>query len=355
MYINYDSNKRSNYLLNFDVLDQFKEPVGNNRGKSQGQINVHVLSVNNRPPMFLNGNEEAFYSLDSAKTGTLIGTILATDTENLNPEQLIYILNTTNSSVLGESDKFELFVNKKSDFHWGAVELITKSKLDAKESPYTLVVTAYDGPINFGTTKSSQKHIKVYVINKGSFNVWVDKKTGEAVDYYTQKIDEELPADTLVITVQAVLQSINQEDLEDTEIVYEVEPYVAATNSTITINNPFYRINATTGEIFTTATRLDYEEVDPFKKQLMRDVKVKATSTDGLHKYSTRVSFEIIDQNDNVPIISLFTGFCVVENSISQLPVGAVKAEDLDSGKYNRQPFIIYLVDRVRALLINEK
>lgn len=265
--------------------------------------------------------------------GTVVGTILATDTENSNPEKLIYILNSTNSSVEGISSKFELIMNKKSDFHWGAVELVTKAKLDAKESPYTLVVTAYDGPVNFGTTKSSRKEIKVHVINKGSVSVWVDKETGEAVDYYTKTIDEELPTNTSVITVHAVLSTFNKEDLDETLIIYEIEPHVVRTNSSITINNPYYRINETSGEIFTTGARLDYEEIDSFKKQLMRDLKIKATSTDGLHKYSTRVSLEIVDINDNSPMFNQINGFCVVENSTSHETVGTIKAEDMDSGR----------------------
>lgn len=230
-------------------------------------------------------------------------------------------------------------MNKKSDFHWGAVELVTKAKLNAKESPYTLVVTAYDGPVNFGTTKSSRKEIKVHVINKGSVSVWVDKETGEAVDYYTKTVDEELPTNTSVITVHAVLSTFNQEDLDETLIIYEIEPHVVRTNSSITINNPYYRINETSGEIFTTGARLDYEEIDSFKKQLMRDLKIKATSTDGLHKYSTRVSLEIVDINDNSPMFNQVTGFCVVENSTSQETVGTIKAEDMDSGRLDESKY----------------
>jgi hypothetical protein len=92
-------------------------------------------------------------------------------------------LNNTNGT--GVSEEFELFHKNATNFHWGAVELVTKSKLDVQKSPYTLVVTAYDGPIHLSTTLSSQKEVKVYVFNKGSKSVWVDKNSGESVDYYS--------------------------------------------------------------------------------------------------------------------------------------------------------------------------
>lgn len=187
-YISYDATKKSNYLFDLIVVDTHKLPISPNRGFSRVQMNVHVLSVNNKPPMFLNGDEESFYVLDSAKNGTVVGTVLATDMENQNPEKLIYKLNSTNSSVIGVSGKFELVTNRQSNFHWGTVQLVTKGKLDTKESPYTLIVTAYDGPVNAGTTRSSQKKIKVHVMNKGSVSVWVDKNTGESIDYYMVNI-----------------------------------------------------------------------------------------------------------------------------------------------------------------------
>ena len=69
MWINYDSTKRSNYDFDLVVHDRFKEPVGANKGESKVALRVHVLSVNMRAPMFLNGDEETFYALDSAKNG----------------------------------------------------------------------------------------------------------------------------------------------------------------------------------------------------------------------------------------------------------------------------------------------
>ena len=158
-----------------------------------------------------------------------------------------------------------------------------------------------------------------------------------------ETINEELPADTHVITVHAVISAFNQKEIENTVITYEIEPHVALKDSPATIQNPYYRINSTSGEIFTTNVKLDFEEVDTFKMQLMRDLKVKASSADGLHRYLTHVSLEIVDQNDNSPKFEHQSGlnsgfyFCVVENTTNLVngehaSVGMVSAEDLDSG-----------------------
>jgi len=329
-------------------------------------MKVHVLAVNNKPPMFVNGDQETFYVFDSARNGTVVGTVLATDLEDANPEKLIYILNTTNSSTpAGVSDKFELVYSKNSAnaFHWGAVELITKAKLNARESPYTLLVTAYDGPIHLGSSRSSQKLLHVNVMNKGSVSIWVDRATGEAVDYYMKTVDEELPAGTHVVTVQAVAPAFNKQDVEGVEIVYAIETNLGQENSNNTdsnnqIQNPYYRINSTTGEVFTTETRLDYEEIDPFKKQLMRDLKIRAFSEDGLHLYVTHVSVAVRDVNDNSPRFDMIAQenlgfqFCVVENRTSLLSsgeyvaVGRVRAVDFDSGVNGE---VVYRLDEAAA------
>ncbi len=222
-YISYDATKQSYYLFDLVVTDNKFPPIGTNKGLSRAQIKVHILAVNNKPPMFLGGDEETFIVFDSARNGTVVGTIQATDLEDANPEKLIYVLNSTNSTnPNGISDKFEL-VNKASAFHWGSVELVTKAKLNGKESPYRLVVTAYDGPIHLESTRSSMKLLIVNVLNQGTVSTWSEKETGKPVGYYMKMVEEEQPAGTLVVTVNAVVPSFNKKDVEDVEILYEIE------------------------------------------------------------------------------------------------------------------------------------
>ncbi len=251
---------------------------------------------------------------------------MATDIENPNPERLIYQLNTTVQTTANDfiSDKFELIHKDSTNFHWGSVELVTKAKLDAKESPYLLSVTAYDGPPNLGTTLSSKKTIKVNVLNKGSMSVWVDKNTGESVDYYSVSVLEEQEPNTLVLSVQAVLFSLDSNEPDNTSLIYEIESNLKSEDKDdlVSDSNPYFRMEPATGKIFTTETRLDYEETSTFKKQQMRDIKIKAASLDGFHRYTTHVSIEILDRNDNVPKFDFYIEsksnsslFCIVENS----------------------------------------
>ena len=223
------------------------------------------------------------------------------------------------------SFEFEFMHKIAINFYSGSVELITKAKLDVKQSPYLLVVTAYDGPVHLGTTLFSKKTVRVHVLNKGSMSVWVDKSTGEAVDYYSARVDEEQSPNTAVLNVQAVWPSLTGEETDPVNIVYEIEANLVFDSNSTTprqIKNPYYKIDNVTGLVVTTEMRLDYEEADPFKKQLMRDIKIKAASLDGFHKYSTHVSIEVIDLNDNAPMFDAFIEakantslFCLVENT----------------------------------------
>jgi hypothetical protein len=71
------------------------------------------------------------------------------------------------------------------------VNLVTKEKLNVSESPYVISITAYDGPIGMRDTLKSRKILKVYVLNKGSLSVWVNKDNGQPVDYYSVSLNEE--------------------------------------------------------------------------------------------------------------------------------------------------------------------
>jgi hypothetical protein len=61
-----------------------------NTGSSHGQIKIRVIPVNSRPPMFVSGNEQTVFTIDSVRPGTAITTVLATDFENPNPDRIIY-------------------------------------------------------------------------------------------------------------------------------------------------------------------------------------------------------------------------------------------------------------------------
>jgi len=331
MFIDYDAVKLSSYLFDLLVVDEEKPPVYPNSGVSRAQMKVRVIPVNSKPPMFMNGNEQTFYTLDTARPGTVLGTILATDFENPNPDRLIYVIDD-----LPGNKKFELQFKASTNLYWGSVNLITKQKLDVSESPYIISVTAYDGPIGMRDTLKSRKIIKVYVLNKGSLSVWVNKDNGQPVDYYSVNIDEEQDAGSQVVRIQAIIPNLFKDSDKSNEIIYSIDTFNI---SNVPIQNPYFQIDNLTGLITTTMDKLDYEEKDPVKKQLMRNIKVRATSQDGFFTYQTYVSIGLQDVNDNAPrfdysVLSKLNEslFCVLENTTQLQQVGVLHATDADSG-----------------------
>lgn len=176
MIVDYDVMRKSVYLLDLVVRDDMPPPVYPNTGRARAQLRVRVLPVNNRPPQFVNGDEETFYVLDSIRPDTMIGTVLATDMENPNPDRIIYSIDSFLSSKT-IMEKFELKTSMNTtQSYWGAAGLFIKGKLEVSESPYLITVRAYDGPPDLKNTLSSPKLFKVVVLNKGNLSI---SKLGE--------------------------------------------------------------------------------------------------------------------------------------------------------------------------------
>jgi hypothetical protein len=164
-----------------------------------------------------------------------------------------------------------------------------------------LNVIAYDGPVELGDTLSSRKMIQIHVIYKGTVSIWNNGGTGSPVDYYMVKVEEERPADTVVLKVNANVPQIYQSGSENKhELIYSIVED-AETNAT----NPYYKIDPVTGVITTTDKRLDYEETDQWLLSLMKNIRVRAASANGFFSYSTNVIVNLIDVNDNAPVFDL--------------------------------------------------
>jgi hypothetical protein len=200
-----DLSKRTDYLLELTVWDKLPQPpVYPNKGSSSVQVRVRILSVNKKAPLFVNGDEEKFYVLDSLPPNSLIGTILATDFESMNPDRIIYKIDEELDLFKSIADQFELVANQNSTkSHWGSVGLFNKNRLNVSQSPYILGIVAYDGDIGLKETLSSRKIITVYVLNKGSTSAWSDSNTGFSVDSYSAEINEEVPENTFIVKIKA--------------------------------------------------------------------------------------------------------------------------------------------------------
>ena len=349
MQVNYDVLRRDLYLLDIVVLDeQPQPPVYPNPGRANVQVKLKVISVNKHAPMFLNGEKETFYVLDSLRPDTLIGTISATDVENPNPDRIIYqLVEDAQSSNVSELFELKQYKATKEGKHWGSVGLVSKARLSAKDSPYVLAVTAYDGPPELSDTLSSHKIITVVVLNKGSMSVWSDATSGLPLDYYACDVREDVAPGTLVTRLQARLADLNRNTQQqqqqmtgsnmvndDDKIRYRI---VDADEQ------PYYVIDELTGEIRTTGgesgARLDFEERDGQRVRLMRNIRVSATSADGFFTYATHVSVNVVDTNDNAPVFAALGSIAelsVVENQTdaSSIFVARVQALDADSGDF---------------------
>jgi hypothetical protein len=331
--VRYDVIKRSELFIILTVVDDQQEPVFPNKGHASIEFKIRVKNIN-KPPMFVNGKEETFYVLDSIRPGQVVGTLLATDLDNLNPTQVTYQI--ANEDIY--KDSFELVTMIPSTIgnqYWASTQLRTKSKLDVNLSPYVLLIIAKDS-----SNSGSYKTVKVFVLNKGSMSVWINVANGKPVDYYSAEINEETNEDELVLTVKASIPNNYSDKNSELDIVVEYsldEP------------NPYYTIDAKSGEIRTTMVKIDFEEKDSIKMKQMRTIRVRANSTDGFYSYLTHVSVNVVDINDNQPqfINKEVYRFYVPENTTEHLRIGQVKAIDLDSD-LNGQ--VVYKLDDDRKI-----
>ena len=82
--------------------------------------------------------------------------------------------------------------------------------------------------------------------------------------------------------------------------------------------NPYYKIDANTGLITTTNVTTDYEERNPTKQTEMKNIRVRATSSEGHFSYVTNIIVNLVDINDNAPqfdSLTLRTPIQVSENT----------------------------------------
>jgi hypothetical protein len=344
-YVSLDATGISFYNLEI-VVEDLEHPVLPNLGRSSVPIVVYVKGVNNFPPSFINGEDEKFFILDSHEPNTLITTLLAIDEEN--PGNNLYY------KIMDSDDSFRFKIVNPS------IQSSAKSKsvgvylgeehLPIRKKPYMLTVRCYDGPIDLTTTLSAEKKLFIYVINKGSVSVWVDSTTGEPIDYYRVDLIEKTQQDHLLITIQAnlPLNSNAKNNNNGSSVRYYIENDIGT--------NVFYKINNTNGEIRTTSVGTDCDrksgDVLSHDSILMRQIRVRANSSDNFYSYITYVNVNLIDINDNAPQFeSQMNEFSIPENAMSSssqhdfelvnnksmIFIGKIKATDCDSDPKNNE------------------
>ncbi|XP_038556111.1 protocadherin gamma-C3-like [Micropterus salmoides] len=263
------------------------------------RIEVNILDINDNSPAFI----EKTYSLnisESSLTGERYLLPIAVDADIGS--------NSVKTYKLSQNEHFSLDVQSGGD-HGVSAELVLQKALDReKQSVITLLLTAVDGG---KPAKSGSLQINVNVLDAN------DNIPNFSKSLYKVRVRENTPPGTVVI-------KLNATDLDEginSKIMYS---FIKRGN--IDPSNIF-DLNAETGEITVKGT-LDYEETPAY------EVRVQAmdqgTSPRSAH---AKLLIEIIDVNDNAPVISVTSLMTPVkEDAELGTIVALVTVSDKDGG-----------------------
>ncbi|KAK2834285.1 hypothetical protein Q7C36_014986 [Tachysurus vachellii] len=216
-------------------------------------------------------------------------------------------LNTLQRYTLNPTDHFSL-----KEFSRSAgtkyVELLLKLPLDRElQEEHNLILTAFDGgtPQKSGTVK-----ITVTVIDTN------DNSPVFNHPIYRVSLSENALKDSLVVTVCAT----DKDKGSNGEITYSFSK--SSEKEAIEMFN----INSDTGEI-------KVKGILDFEKSKQYELNVEAIDKGGLTDTS-KVLVEIIDVNDNFPVISVISfSNPIPEDSATETVIAIINVKDIDSGK----------------------
>ncbi|XP_055782697.1 protocadherin gamma-A2-like isoform X2 [Salvelinus fontinalis] len=260
-------------------------------------ILVEILDVNDNAPFF-NEKEIKLDISESALPGTPILQESATDTD--------VGINALQGYTLHPTDNFNIKIQTGSD---GSkyVEMYLFAPLDReKNDNLPLTLTAVDGgePQRSGTLK-----IQISVLDAND-NVPVFTQPN-----FKATVTENAPKGTLVTTIRATDR--------DEGLYGQVTYYFTRMSNNFA---ELFALHENTGDI-TVSGPIDYE------KNKHYELGVQAKDQGG-QSASTKVIIDVIDVNDNVPLITL-TSFSspVSEDAISGTTVAIINVKDIDSDK----------------------
>ncbi|XP_037531482.1 protocadherin gamma-A4-like, partial [Nematolebias whitei] len=306
----FDVNLRTGNLFVSDRIDReelcphvdkcsIKIQAALNNPMNVHRIEIHILDVNDNPPLF----EEHSHVLDiseSSFTGERYLLPMANDADTGS--------NTVKSYKLSPNECFSLDVQSGGQ-HSESAELVLQKALDReKQSIIHLTLTAFDGgkPPRSGTL-----NIIVQVMDVNDNNPQFTQSL------YKAQVPENVPFQTTILTVSAT----DLDDGANGEIIYS---FIERGNF-----NPglFFSINSDTGEI-TVVGKVDYEENAAFDIRIQAND--KGTPSRSVHG---KLLLEVIDVNDNIPeilVTSLMTP--VKEDAEVGTVVALVTVTDKDGG-----------------------
>ncbi|TRY82316.1 hypothetical protein DNTS_005142 [Danionella cerebrum] len=213
-------------------------------------------------------------------------------------------MNSVQSYALQENEHFRLNVQTRPNGRKYS-ELILNKELDREQQKeVSLILTAVDG----GTPpRSGSVAIHVTVLDAN------DNAPVFSQAVYKVSLPENSPLDTVVLTVSAT----DADEGQNGEVTYEfghLSDYLM----------DIFSLDAVSGEIKLTGA-IDYEDRNSI------ELPIQALDGQGLASYST-VSIEIIDNNDNAPVIVINSlNIPIPENAAPGTEVGIINVQDRDS------------------------
>ncbi|PWA25061.1 hypothetical protein CCH79_00020950, partial [Gambusia affinis] len=260
------------------------------------QITVEITDINDHSPIF-ETDQINFDISESAATGARFSLTRSEDPD--------VGVNGLREYFLSENDHFVLKQHSNADGKKYA-EMVLQKPLDREANPnLSLKLIAVDG----GTPqRSGTVNINVAVLDANDNAPVFNQSVYKAV------VTEMSPKDTYVTTVNASDADFGSNSV----ITYHFSDHKSGLNN-------LFRMDEITGKIYINGD-IDYEKEKKFELRI--DAKDQGGLTD-----SSKVIIEVIDVNDNAPVISVmsFTN-TVSEDSPPGTTIGIINVKDLDSG-----------------------
>ncbi|XP_075042352.1 protocadherin-19 isoform X3 [Mixophyes fleayi] len=269
-------------------------------------IKIEIKDLNDNAPSFPTDQIDLEIS-ETASPGTRIPLESAYDPDSGNFGVQSY--------EITPNDLFGLEIKTRGDGSRFA-ELVVEKNLDREtQSHYNYIITALDGgdPSNFGTVE-----LNIKVIDSNDNNPVFEEAA------YTVNVPENAPLNALVIDLNAT----DPDEGTNGEIVYSFNSYVSDKTREL------FKIDPKTG-IITVSGAIDYEEGHVYEI----DVQAKDLGPNSIPAHC-KVTVNVLDVNDNVPVINLLSvNSEVVEVSENAPPgyvIALVRVSDRDSGMNGR-------------------
>ncbi|XP_018085370.1 protocadherin-19 isoform X3 [Xenopus laevis] len=265
-------------------------------------IKVEIKDLNDNAPSFPTDQIDLEIS-ETASPGTRIPLESAYDPDSGNYGVQTY--------EITPNDLFGLEIKTRGDGSRFA-ELVVEKALDREtQSHYNYIITALDGgdPSNFGTVE-----LNIKVIDSNDNNPLFEEAA------YTVNVPENSALNTMVIDLNAT----DPDEGTNGEIVYSFNSYVSDKTREL------FKIDPKTG-VITVSGAIDYEEGHVYEI----DVQAKDLGPNSIPAHC-KVTVNVLDVNDNVPVINLLSvNSEVVEVSENAPPgyvIALVRVSDKDSG-----------------------